>query len=207
MYDAKGEKIWEANLDIYGKVRTFTGRSLSDCPFRYQGQYEDAETGLYYNRFRYYSPEEGVYLSQDPIGLWGCVQLYAYVHDPNSWIDEFGLFKTVTFPRNKVISQVTIKMQGSRDLDFKAANEAANIKGARGYATIKAHKKQHGDVTWYHAGYNPTPNEVVMQLVKTPDHVATLPHEGAVKHFEVATDTTYGSDEAIAKANELNSCH
>jgi hypothetical protein len=26
------------------------------CPFRYQGQYEDAETGLYYNRFRYYSP-------------------------------------------------------------------------------------------------------------------------------------------------------
>jgi RHS repeat-associated protein len=53
-------------LDIYGKVRTFAGRSLSDCPFRYQGQYEDSETGLYYNRLRYYSPEEGIYLSQDP---------------------------------------------------------------------------------------------------------------------------------------------
>jgi hypothetical protein len=46
-----------------------------------------------------------------------------------------------------------------------------------------------------------------MQLVKTPDHVATLPHEGAVKHFETATGTTYGSDEAIAKAKKLNSCH
>ncbi len=35
-------------------------------PFRYQGQYEDEETGLYYNRNRYYSPEEGVYICQDP---------------------------------------------------------------------------------------------------------------------------------------------
>jgi hypothetical protein len=45
-----------------------------------------------------------------------------------------------------------------------------------------------------------------MLLVKTSDHVATLPHEGAVKHFEKATDTVYGSDEAIVKANKLNSC-
>ncbi|MDR2424542.1 MAG: RHS repeat-associated core domain-containing protein, partial [Prevotellaceae bacterium] len=62
-----------------------------DCPFRWQGQYHDSETGLYYNRFRYYSPEEGVYLSQDPIGLNGGAALYAYVHDTNSWIDPFGL--------------------------------------------------------------------------------------------------------------------
>lgn len=33
------------------------------CPFRYQGQYEDTETGLYYNRFRYYDPEAGQYLA------------------------------------------------------------------------------------------------------------------------------------------------
>jgi RHS repeat-associated protein len=73
-------------------VRTFAGRSLSDCPFRYQGQYEDSETGLYYNRFRYYSPEEGMYLSKDPIGLAGNnPTLYGYVKDVNSWIDEFGL--------------------------------------------------------------------------------------------------------------------
>ncbi|MDR2809405.1 MAG: RHS domain-containing protein [Tannerellaceae bacterium] len=54
MYDEKGQLVWEAHLDIYGKVRTIVGRSLSDCPFRYQGQYEDSETGLYSNRFRYY---------------------------------------------------------------------------------------------------------------------------------------------------------
>jgi RHS repeat-associated protein len=92
MYDEKGQVVWETHLDIYGKVRTFAGRSLSDCPFRYQGQYEDAETGLYYNRFRYYSPEEGTYLSQDPIGLAGNnPTLYGYVSDTNSWLDIFGL--------------------------------------------------------------------------------------------------------------------
>jgi RHS repeat-associated protein len=85
-------QVWEAHLDIYGKVHTFAGRSLKDCPFRYQGQYEDAETGLYYNRFRYYDPSIGAYLSQDPIRLAGDnPTLYGYVHDPNTWIDIFGL--------------------------------------------------------------------------------------------------------------------
>lgn len=50
------------------------------------------ETNLCYNRFRYYSPETGTYLSQDPIGLAGNnPTLYAYVTDPNSWLDPFGL--------------------------------------------------------------------------------------------------------------------
>jgi RHS repeat-associated protein len=53
-----------------------------DCPFRYQGQYEDVETGLYYNRFRYYDPEAGQYISPDPLGLAGGPALYAYVSDP-----------------------------------------------------------------------------------------------------------------------------
>ncbi|WP_143305675.1 RHS repeat-associated core domain-containing protein [Chitinophaga vietnamensis] len=89
-YDESGELVWSCELDIYGKVRKLSGdREL--VPFRYQGQYEDVETGLYYNRFRYYDPDEGVYISQDPIAIQGGLNVYAYVHDPNSWIDEFGL--------------------------------------------------------------------------------------------------------------------
>ena len=92
MFDEDGRNVWDAELDIYGKVRTFKGSSLNDCPFRYQGQYEDSETGLYYNRFRYYDPNIGNYISQDPIGLAGNnPTLYGYVHNPNSWIDPFGL--------------------------------------------------------------------------------------------------------------------
>ncbi|MFV0505979.1 MAG: RHS repeat-associated core domain-containing protein [Bacteroidales bacterium] len=61
-------------------------------PFLYQGQYFDEETGLAYNRFRYYNPAEGAYISQDPIGLAGGMpNLYAYVGDSNYWIDPWGL--------------------------------------------------------------------------------------------------------------------
>nr|WP_237397876.1 RHS repeat-associated core domain-containing protein [Gilliamella sp. Lep-s35] len=60
--------------------------------FRQLGQYEDVETGLYYNRFRYYNPETGLYISQDPIKLAGNnPNFYAYVHDSNAWVDPFGL--------------------------------------------------------------------------------------------------------------------
>ncbi|SIT01214.1 RHS repeat-associated core domain-containing protein [Zobellia uliginosa] len=65
---------------------------MEDCPFQYLGQYKDAETGLYYNRFRYYSPDLGTYISQDPIGLEsGEPNFYAYIKDSNCWIAPLGL--------------------------------------------------------------------------------------------------------------------
>ena len=68
--DSKGEVVWDCILDIYGDVLELRGER-NFIPFRFQGQYEDSETGLYYNRFRYYSPHTGNYISQDPIGLTG----------------------------------------------------------------------------------------------------------------------------------------
>ena len=94
-YDSKGELVWEMLLDVYGKVTECHGdRTL--VPFRYQGQYEDGETGLYYNRFRYYSPDMGMYISSDPIGLAGNnPTLYGYVEDVNLLNDILGLSKYV----------------------------------------------------------------------------------------------------------------
>lgn len=92
MYDEQGNKIWDCILNIYGKVTSFKGSSLGDCPFRFQGQYEDEETELYYNRFRYYSPNLGNYVSQDPIEFAGNnPTFYGYVYDTNSGLDLFGL--------------------------------------------------------------------------------------------------------------------
>jgi RHS repeat-associated protein len=91
MYREDGETVWTCELNSYGKVRNFQGESKTMCPFRYQGQYEDAETGLYYNRFRYYSPEEGFYLNQDPIRLLGGTELYGYVQNTCWGVDPFGL--------------------------------------------------------------------------------------------------------------------
>lgn len=98
LYDQHGRKTWQAQLDSYGGVRQ--GRcQAQDCPFRYPGQYEDTETGVYYNRFRYYDPEMGQYISQDPIGLEGDGKLYAYAQDPNEWLDILGLACTRQRPR------------------------------------------------------------------------------------------------------------
>ena len=88
-YDKEGNKVWEQELDIYGRQRK---RPSAFIPFKYQGQYEDAETGLYYNRFRYYDPNAGSYISQDPIGLVGENHtLYSHVKSPNSQLDLLGL--------------------------------------------------------------------------------------------------------------------
>ncbi|WP_277423533.1 RHS repeat-associated core domain-containing protein, partial [Pseudomonas viridiflava] len=57
---------------------------------RFQGQYFDEETGLHYNTFRYYDPEVGRFITQDPIGLLGSVNLYSYASSPNNWIDPLG---------------------------------------------------------------------------------------------------------------------
>ena len=96
--DSEGNEVWNRQLDIYGRVkREIKASSLGDdvrpfIPFLYQGQYYDFETKLAYNRFRYYSPETGAYISQDPIRLeGGNPTLYAYVGDNNTWVDVFGL--------------------------------------------------------------------------------------------------------------------
>ena len=90
-YDEEGKRIWKRELDVYGRVRIEQGE-VGLVPFLYQGQYLDTETGLVYNRFRYYSPETRAYISQDPIRLEaGLSNLYAYVPDTNGWIDSFGL--------------------------------------------------------------------------------------------------------------------
>ena len=96
-YDWWANKVWAIELEAYGKVKSCEGwlgtpAEESFIPFRFQGQYHDLETGLYYNRFRYYSPEEGMYVTaQDPIRLEGGDSLYGYVRNPNGLVDVLGL--------------------------------------------------------------------------------------------------------------------
>ncbi|EFL6376312.1 RHS repeat protein [Escherichia coli] len=63
----------------------------ADPSLLYAGQWQDAESGLCYNRFRYYEPETGMYLVSDPLGLLGGEQTYRYVPNPCGWVDPLGL--------------------------------------------------------------------------------------------------------------------
>jgi RHS repeat-associated protein len=103
LFDAQGEIAWKAELDVYGVANVQIAKTA--CPWRWPGQYADEETGLYYNRFRYYDAETGRYISQDPIRILGGLQVYGYVPDPLRWVDPLGLSRSScaargTFPKN-----------------------------------------------------------------------------------------------------------
>lgn len=83
---------WNARLDPYGKAHV-DPKSTIEMPIRFPGHYCDEETGLHYNRFRYYSPELGRYLQWDPDGQHGGFNLYAYPHNPLTRVDIDGLGK------------------------------------------------------------------------------------------------------------------
>ncbi|MDH5180069.1 MAG: RHS repeat protein [Gammaproteobacteria bacterium] len=90
MTDARGDVVWEAKYKVYGNVAGFDVQNIEN-PLRFQGQYFDKETGLHYNRHRYYHPVIGRFTSVDPIGLEGGANNYEYAPNPISWIDPLGL--------------------------------------------------------------------------------------------------------------------
>ena len=86
------EVAWKAAYLPFGAAQIRVGTITNNL--RFPGQYYDAETGLHYNWNRYYNPAIGRYISADPIGLEGGLNLYAYVgNDPINVIDPEGLMK------------------------------------------------------------------------------------------------------------------
>nr|WP_288421496.1 RHS repeat-associated core domain-containing protein [uncultured Acinetobacter sp.] len=100
MTDHTGTVIWKAEYKAWGECKAekaksnfFEDSEIISNNIRFQGQYFDEETGLHYNRYRYYSPYVGRFISKDPIGLLGGHNVYAYAPNPVSWIDPLGLNK------------------------------------------------------------------------------------------------------------------
>jgi RHS repeat-associated protein len=119
MYDETGVQTWGAELDIYGIVKNLQGEQ-SDCPFRFPGQYEDGEIGLYYNRFRYYDATSGEYVSQDPIRLSGSnPNLYGYGFDVNVQVDLLGLTIQWVNPSDINFTQRTVSAVTSDGIPLK----------------------------------------------------------------------------------------
>ena len=88
--DENGKVVWTGEYDAWGRAQTRSHGEVN-CKIRYQGQYYDEETGLHYNRHRYYDPSTGHYTSRDPIGLAGGENPSQYAPNTTSWIDPLGL--------------------------------------------------------------------------------------------------------------------
>ena len=86
----QGKIVWKAQYKTYGNLALKEVEEVENN-LRFQGQYYDEETGLHYNRFRYYSPDTGQFINQDPIGLLGGLNNYQYAPNPITWIDPLGL--------------------------------------------------------------------------------------------------------------------
>jgi len=117
VYDDAGRIAWKMQLDAFGVGRKDAAGQQN--PWRWPGQYADEETGLHYNRFRYYDPVLGEYISRDPIGLAGGLRLHGYVHDPLSWSDPWGL------------ARVCDRVQGRLNSEQQALVDMARIDSRR----------------------------------------------------------------------------
>jgi len=88
----QGTIVWSMEMLPYGSVSSWEKREIV-FNLRLPGQYFDEETGLHYNRHRYYDPELGRYITTDPVGFSGGNNLYAYTRNPLKEIDFLGLHK------------------------------------------------------------------------------------------------------------------
>ena len=103
LFNSEGKTVWRpGQTSLWGLALSLpadTGYpdprgeldAEADPGLLYAGQWQDAESGLCYNRFRYYEPETGMYLVSDPLGLLGGEQTYRYVPNPCGWVDPLGL--------------------------------------------------------------------------------------------------------------------
>ena len=103
--DADGAVAWAADYSSFGQARI--ARATVENPLRAPGQYLDTETGLHYNRFRYYSPTMGRYLSRDPLSFLAESNFYRYAgNSPINVTDPLGLWWSTLLKVAKVAAVV-----------------------------------------------------------------------------------------------------
>jgi RHS repeat-associated protein len=98
--DSRGNACWQARSDPFGRIEIERSSTI-DMPLRFPGHYCDKETGLHYNRFRYFNPGLGRYLQADPAGQIGGINLFAYPVSPlvAADLDGLGASKVATAPK------------------------------------------------------------------------------------------------------------
>lgn len=138
-----GAVVWAAYYKAFGEVLLDPSNSVTNN-LRFAGQYFDAETNLHYNYRRYYDPAIGRYLSEDPLGLDGGLNRYAYVDaDPVHNIDPTGECLLAGAAAGAAIGAITsIIYQSTANgcIDWGDVGKMALIGGVSGAVTCGVYK-------------------------------------------------------------------
>ena len=191
-----GALVWQGTLKAWGALAATAVAAVAQ-PIRFPGQYHDVETGLHYNRFRYYAPDEGRFLEQDPIGLAGGPNLAAYPTNPTGRVDPFGL-APCTGLDNTPADQARA-WQGSGDYPGVDAytnttlTKGTQVVGAAPgqspyYTTLDEFNGQDGSAADYYDRLQIAPNT----------NPAYPPYRSGVTVYEVNGDTPAASGTALA---------
>ena len=137
MTDKDGNLVWFGDYYGWGKLKSETNVTDSAYqPFRLQNQYADRETGLHYNFFRYYEPDAGRFVNQDPIGLMGGENFYAFAPNAQVWVDPLGLNKCCENSKVKTEPNTAFFWSGRTD-GIGGQHIAADIAKSNGGTTLE----------------------------------------------------------------------
>ena len=209
------DRAWGGSFDTIYKQQFVDNFALNEFelqPIKFQGQSLDTETGLHYNRFRYYDSDVGMFISRDPIGLLGGNNVFQYAPNPVGWIDPWGLVKKkCTDPIQKLEDRgyTGVVRNSNGGLDYSASNALykkkpevnpiQTIEYTGNYhkdfeeASMKAlgQKSTPRNYVWHHLDdYDPKTNTGTMQLVEQNAHTG-ITHTGGVSQYQKATGNKY----------------
>jgi RHS repeat-associated protein len=197
--DSTGSVVHEYKYSVFGKMVEETGDSVEN-PFTYTSREYDKETGNYFYRARYYNPQIGKFLSEDPIGFYGeDINLFRYArNNPVNWIDPLGLI----WEYNQTTGQLTHidDQTGERTeagTGFAGQGEGRNNPDMQGVSNTGPIPQGEYTIGTQQTNTTGTGTRLAASMRLTPDatndmqgRAGFLIHGGTVSHGCVVTDRT-----------------
>ncbi|MEG2552969.1 MAG: RHS repeat-associated core domain-containing protein, partial [Hafnia sp.] len=137
LINLNGHIDWSITLDAWGNALSEENPHQLHQPIRMQGQQYDEESGLHFNRHRYYDPTIGRYITQDPIELEGGTNFYRYTVNPLQQVDPLGLYNLYDL----FIEQWKDNVEGTSSTDISGAIDIVSIGGSAGAGIAFGKKK------------------------------------------------------------------
>ena len=166
--NVSGNLLWSYEYDAFGVEKPIAGQNPENDnnPFRYCGEYFDAETGSIYLRARYYNPKIGRFITQDPIN--DGLNWYTYCgNSPVMFVDPSGLWIEIHGDTNEERQEILKYLQMLTDY-YLGYEEIVTGKGEN----RKVHLRIKRSVTFKHKGDEKLPagNALIMFLADNEDH-------------------------------------